>query len=83
MTQECTDKVKKERESTYFFQTKASLATCIDKYISYVCALTAHVYLHKYELELDVLNTFQVLLTLVCFGVFLPVLTICVPPHTF
>lgn len=51
MTQECTDKVKKERESTYFFQTKASLATCVDKYIFYVCALIAHVYLYKYELE--------------------------------
>lgn len=84
MTQECTDKVKKERESTYFFfQTKASLATCVDKYYFYVCALIAHVCLHKYELELDALNKFWVLLTLMCFGVFPSILTICVLSHTF
>lgn len=44
---------------------------------------TAHVHLHKYELELDALNKFQVLLTLMCFGVFPPVLTICVLSHAF
>lgn len=63
-------RLKKERESTYFFQTKASLATCVDKCVFYVCTNIAHVYLHTYQLELDTLNKLQFLLMLMLFFFF-------------
>lgn len=77
-------RLKKERESTYFFQTKASLATCVDKCVFYVCADIAHAYLHTYQLEPDALNKLQFLLMLMLFFFFSsPILTICVLPHNF
>lgn len=64
-------RLKKRGKVHFFFQTKASLATWVDKYAFYVCALTAHVHLHKYELELDALNKFQFFLLFCVLVVFL------------
>lgn len=65
-------RLKKRGKVHIFFQTKASLATCVDNCVFYVCAHIAHMYLHEYQLELDALNKLQFLLTLMLSFFFLP-----------